>query len=266
MEPHITKVDFHNYADFCFKTFGDRVKHRVTLNEPGSFALAGYNAATLHQVDSKYAGNCTVGDSATEPYIISHNLILAHGTAATLYKKKYQSLRSLVGSRLPKFTKAESASLKGSHDFLGVNYYSTHSAEYAAPVSTNRTFYTAERNGVAVGTRVLLNQGMTRYQSTKPTRIVSGLNIMIVILKDGVNVKGYYALSFSDSFEWDAGYTVRIGLVYVDFKNNLRRYPKYSSFWLKKFLLKGPRFIVPRGFGKLEKLKNQKLERKRGPP
>lgn len=79
-------------------------------------------------------------------------------------------------------------------------------------------------------------------------------------------MKGYYAWSFSDSFEWDAGYTVRIGLVYVDFKNNLRRYPKYSSFWLKKFLLKGPRFIVPRGFGKLEKLKNQKLERKRGPP
>lgn len=84
--------------------------------------------------------------------------------------------------------------------------------------------------------------------------------------REGVNVKGYYAWSFSDSFEWDAGYTVRIGLVYVDFKNNLRRYPKYSSFWLKKFLLKGPRFIVPRGFGKLEKLKNQKLERKRGPP
>ena len=86
----MVRVDFHNYADFCFKTFGDRVEHRVTLNEPGSFALAGYNAATLHQVDSKYAGNCTVGDSATEPYIISHNLILAHGTAATLYKKKYQ--------------------------------------------------------------------------------------------------------------------------------------------------------------------------------
>jgi len=55
--------------------------------------------------------------------------------------------------------------------------------------------------------------------------------------REGVNVKGYYAWSFSDSFEWDAGYTVRFGLIYVDYKNNLKRYPKFSAFWLKKFLL-----------------------------
>ncbi|KAG5000269.1 hypothetical protein JHK87_021341 [Glycine soja] len=170
-------------------------------------------------------------------YLMSCIAMYAHPITYGHYP---QSLRSLVGSRLPKFTKAESASLKGSHDFLGVNYYSTHSAEYAAPVSTNRTFYTGS--------------------------LSIRKDFIILRHTDGVNVKGYYALTFSDSFEWDAGYTVRIGLVYVDFKNNLRRYPKYSSFWLKKFLLKGPRFIVPRGFGKLEKLKNQKLERKRGPP
>lgn len=56
--------------------------------------------------------------------------------------------------------------------------------------------------------------------------------------REGVNVKGYYAWSFSDSFEWDAGYTVRFGLIYVDYKNNLKRYPKFSAFWLQKFLLK----------------------------
>ncbi|KAG5015747.1 hypothetical protein JHK85_021883 [Glycine max] len=72
-------------------------------------------------------------------YLMSCIAMYAHPITYGHYP---QSLRSLVGSRLPKFTKAESASLKGSHDFLGVNYYSTHSAEYAAPVSTNRTFYT----------------------------------------------------------------------------------------------------------------------------
>jgi len=50
-------------------------------------------------------------------------------------------------------------------------------------------------------------------------------------------VKGYYAWSFSDSFEWDAGYTVRFGQIYVDYKNNLKKYLKFSSLWMKKFLL-----------------------------
>ncbi|XP_076943076.1 beta-glucosidase 24-like [Bidens hawaiensis] len=49
-------------------------------------------------------------------------------------------------------------------------------------------------------------------------------------------VMGYYAWSFTDSFEWGSGYTVRFGMNYVDYKNNLLRYPKNSAIWFKKFL------------------------------
>ena len=34
------------------------------------------------------------------------------------------SMRSLVGKRLPEFSKEESKLVKGSYDFLGINYYS----------------------------------------------------------------------------------------------------------------------------------------------
>ncbi|KAJ0483851.1 putative 3-alpha-(S)-strictosidine beta-glucosidase [Helianthus annuus] len=49
-------------------------------------------------------------------------------------------------------------------------------------------------------------------------------------------VMGYFVWSFTDSFEWGSGYTLRFGMNYVDFKNNLHRYPKKSALWFKKFL------------------------------
>ena len=44
------------------------------------------------------------------------------------------SMITRVGSRLPSFTKAESALLKGSLDFVGINHYTTF---YAKPNTTN---------------------------------------------------------------------------------------------------------------------------------
>lgn len=55
---------------------------------------------------------------------------------------------------------------------------------------------------------------------------------------DGVNVKGYFAWSLLDSFEWRFGYTIRFGINYVDYKDGLRRHPKLSAHWFKSFLKK----------------------------
>lgn len=53
-----------------------------------------------------------------------------------------KSMRSLVGNRLPKFTKAQSMMLKGSIDFLGVNYYTTNYAAYSLSNTVNITYTT----------------------------------------------------------------------------------------------------------------------------
>ncbi|KAK9220866.1 hypothetical protein WN944_009290 [Citrus x changshan-huyou] len=55
-------------------------------------------------------------------------------------------------------------------------------------------------------------------------------------IRYGVKVKGNFAWSLLDNFEWSAGYTVRFGINYVDYKNGLKRYPKLSARWFKKFL------------------------------
>jgi len=56
--------------------------------------------------------------------------------------------------------------------------------------------------------------------------------------RDGVNVKGYFAWSLLDNFEWTLGYRVRTGINFVDYKNGLKRYPKMSAIWFRNFLQK----------------------------
>jgi len=51
----------------------------------------------------------------------------------------------------------------------------------------------------------------------------------------GVPLKGYFAWSFMDNFEWAHGYTKRFGLVYVDYET-LERIPKASAAWYSRVI------------------------------
>ncbi|KAH6822211.1 B-S glucosidase 44 [Perilla frutescens var. hirtella] len=83
--------DFADYAEFCFKTFGDRVKNWQTFNEPRVVAALGYDNGFFSPGRcSKAFGNCSEGNSATEPYIVAHNIILSHSAAVQRYRHKYQ--------------------------------------------------------------------------------------------------------------------------------------------------------------------------------
>ena len=47
-------------------------------------------------------------------------------------------------------------------------------------------------------------------------------------IKKGVNLRGYFAWSLLDNFEWSHGYSKRFGIVHVDFETQ-RRTPKASA-------------------------------------
>ncbi|KAB1224247.1 Beta-glucosidase 12 [Morella rubra] len=339
LSPQIV-IDFRDYTEVCFKEFGDRVKHWITLNEPTGYSRGGYEFGALAPGRcSNWEGlNCTGGNSGTEPYLVTHHQLLAHAAAVKLYKQKYQarqkgsigitlvagwmvpyskassdrnaalraldfsfgwlmdpltngdyppSMRSLVGNRLPKFSRDESKIVNGSFDFIGLNYYtSNYAANARLSVSGNASYTTdmrvnvsTERNGIPIGPKAasdwlyvyprgihdLLLYIQKKYNSPLIYITENGIDELNIVsmsleealldnhriayyqdhlsylhraIKNGVKVKGYFAWSLLDNFEWVSGYTLRFGINFVDYKNGLKRHPKLSAHWFKKFLRK----------------------------
>ncbi|RXZ68440.1 GH1 family beta-glucosidase [Agromyces albus] len=61
------------------------------------------------------------------------------------------------------------------------------------------------------------------------------LDAVITAVEQGADVRGYYAWSFLDNFEWAEGYGKRFGLVFVDYATQ-RRVPKLSAHWYGRLI------------------------------
>ncbi|CAL0320607.1 unnamed protein product [Lupinus luteus] len=121
--------DFTNYADACFREFGDRVLYWTTVNEPNVFALGGYGQGTTppRRCSPPFClTNSTRGNSTYEPYLAVHHILLAHSSAARLYRIKYRdNQHGYVGisvytfGRLPQTnTEKDRAANERVHDFI----------------------------------------------------------------------------------------------------------------------------------------------------
>ncbi|KAK4484053.1 hypothetical protein RD792_011272 [Penstemon davidsonii] len=326
--------DFATYADTCFKSFGDRVKYWITFNEPHTFIIQGYDMgiSAPNRCSVFLRANCSAGNSATEPYIVGHHVLLSHATVVDIYKKRYQpkqhgsigitldsfwyesatkssddiqatqraldfnlgwfldpiiigdyprSMRTRVRRRLPRFSKIQSSLVKGSFDFIGINHYTTWYASKANikgqpndSISDPGAYINPLKNGKPIGERArstwlyivpygmrsLMNYIRQKYGNPPVIITENGmdddfvtfkdalndekrikyhndyLNNLLAAIKDGCNVKGYFAWSLLDNWEWGAGFSCRFGLYYVDYNDKLKRYAKDSAKWFKNFL------------------------------
>eukprot|EP01018_Ginkgo_biloba_P023261 Gb_03071 [translate_table: standard] len=183
-----------------------------------------------------------------------------------LYFGKYpSSMEKIVNSRLPTFTLEESNRLKGTLDFIGINHYTTNyvfdiprsptPTRYLDDIAAQRTGY---RDGVLIGPKGPLQtyiemdfdvpRGMAEeYNLSTPMETALNdrervkyhdgyLEQLLLAIRGGANVEGYFVWTLMDDFEFRRGFTTKYGLHYVDFKDGLRRYPKASALWFNNFL------------------------------
>uniref|UniRef100_A0A8C6N6K6 beta-glucosidase n=1 Tax=Melopsittacus undulatus TaxID=13146 RepID=A0A8C6N6K6_MELUD len=83
---------FDSFADFCFQTFGDRVKFWITLNEPQVIAWVGYGLGAFPP---------NINDPGTAPYRVAHILLKAHARVYHTYDDKYRASQGGVITLCP---------------------------------------------------------------------------------------------------------------------------------------------------------------------
>ncbi|XP_069134731.1 LOW QUALITY PROTEIN: lactase/phlorizin hydrolase-like [Argopecten irradians] len=184
--------------------------------------------------------------------------------------------QNLTQSRLPMFTDQEKRYLKGSTDFLGLNFYTSDEVQhYEDPAMTHDYFSDMDvkisKNPSWQGSgsdwlkvtptalRRMLNWLKGQYQDIPIYITENGVSdrngslmdehriryykyyineLLKAITLDGVDVRGYTAWSLMDNFEWGRGYTERFGLHYVDFSSALDRprHPKASARYFRQII------------------------------
>ncbi|AEC10424.1 beta glucosidase 29 [Arabidopsis thaliana] len=94
LNPQIIE-DFRNFARVCFENFGDKVKMWTTINEPYVISVAGYDTGikAVGRCSKWVNSRCQAGDSAIEPYIVSHHLLLSHAAAVQEFRNCNKTLQ-----------------------------------------------------------------------------------------------------------------------------------------------------------------------------
>jgi beta-glucosidase len=158
------------------------------------------------------------------------------------------------------------ATIRQPLDFYGINYYSPMKIA-AAPDDAPMPFelleplgYETTDFGLAIvpdALREFLIMFRARYRAALPPIIITEngcafnegpdengvvddqrridfmdghLRAIATAVQRGVDVRGYYAWSLIDNFEWAKGYTMRFGIVHVDYETQVRT-PKKSFRW-----------------------------------
>lgn len=292
---------FRSYTEFVYSGIGSDVQDWITFNEPMVLIGAGYVEGLFPPLkkDAEAAGRAIVGmlTAHAEAYHAIHELAgpkavrVGFAHHLRIFEPKYwlnpfdwyaafklDEVWNWAFSRAPETGEIDIyvpfkmsiqqkiMGLKGTQDFIGVNYYSRDK------VHLNLSDFTVERSspeGAPVsdihweiypegmyrilkkvaehfpGRPVLITEnGVADHtdQLRKPF-LLSHLEALYRAMKEGVPVEGYCHWSLMDNFEWRDGYTPRFGLYEVNYSTQ-ERIPRESAELFSKIAASGTLIIT----------------------
>jgi beta-glucosidase len=189
-----------------------------------------------------------------------------------IYRGCYpQEFLEWIGTHAPKVEPGDMELIQQLIDFLGVNYYMTFKVSHApwggllkqssAQVAVNDWWHSTIGFGCNPdGLTQLLIRFKEKYGNPVIYVTENGVSLADVAdengfvqdplrieylqmhlqalsraIEAGVDVRGYYAWSLFDNFEWAHGYMPRFGLVRVDYETG-KRTPKQSAHWYRNLI------------------------------
>jgi beta-glucosidase len=181
-----------------------------------------------------------------------------------LFKRRYPAdILEHLGADAPETQRGDAELIAETCDFLGINYYYpivSSSENPAATASSGASSITDMGWEVAPASLadlllrlnrdydlppIYITENGAAYQDEmvdgriddEPRRHYIEMHLIALAdaMKQGVDVRGYFAWSLMDNFEWTEGYRKRFGIVHVDYKT-LERTLKRSALWYRSLL------------------------------
>ncbi|MGH7574527.1 MAG: glycoside hydrolase family 1 protein [Longimicrobiales bacterium] len=271
-------VPFERYVDRVIQRLGDLCDSWITVNEPAIYAVLGYlgggGDGERHQTTFP-PGRSDFGLTLR----VLCNLLLAHAAAYRVIHARQPHARvgiahnvqaldpvrpdsrldrvvlamqdrlihqsvvdAIVHGRLPRALGSRSEPrLRGTADFLGLNYYSRElvAFDWRSPATafghrvqnpdgeiSDGNFGEVFPEGLYRVLRGLQGTGLPlfvtengvpdRRDARRPAFLVNHIAWLHRALRDGVRVDGYFHWTLTDNFEWAEGWNLRFGLVELD--------------------------------------------------
>lgn len=255
-----TVSHFENYVRLVVAELGDLIDVWLTINEPVVYATHAYwhKRWPPQQRSWRHVQQCLrcLAAAHRTAYQVIHRTYplaqvgLAHSVVAYLPARSSSSLdRAVVATHDWWYNHRFLHQTRGTHDFLGLNFYMTAEKgwQWTPPFVRTVAWHGAVSDlGWPIRPEGLTHvlRGMKRYQlpiyitengladaadSRRAGYLRSHIRAVEQAQAVGVDVRGYFHWSLLDNFEWAEGFTPRFGLVEVDYQTQVRR-PRPSAY------------------------------------